>query len=172
MSINTSELYGLLISAVKAGETKVNTPWGAFTLEKGGVNSSNEELFYELLDLLEFIEEPPLFIWFDPKQKGTYLSIEQDGEVSYIYKGSSTFSGSRDVGAIVRAVKVWKQIPSDLKKGVWCQPERERLISFYKLFDEVRIITGFEQLKLHGGDNDGDIPFIYERPSTALRLRS
>ena len=77
-----------------------------------------------------------LWGWRDPKVPNTGLAVYQDRKVLYFYKGVTQDSGEGNKAAVLRAARAWKSW-KDKPPGLWCKPERERLVDFYRLFPEV-----------------------------------
>lgn len=83
---------------------------------------------------------PYIFEWTDTQAPiGTKLTVSRWGCVCYQYGGSYSDSGTKDIGAVRRAVRQWKKWEKPQGLQLFCHPARPRLAEFYRLFPEVEI---------------------------------
>ena len=150
-TINFQLLTGEIIKSFDnfvEGTNSIVTSYGNVTIVlcEGGVTevgTYNPRLGPDLLDVVETIPflHGTRWFWVDPCVPATYLVIEQDGEVLYVYNNSCYAQEDTppDYPAVIRALKAWRKVPSFNKEGLWCTPATERLRSFYSRFKEVEL---------------------------------
>lgn len=76
-----------------------------------------------------------IFRWSDHSAPaGTRLTVNEKGFVCYYYGGSWEANGQSDVGAVLRAVKAWKEWEKPQGMQFSCIPTTRRQVRFYRKF--------------------------------------